>query len=257
MEKHFNQFLSDLQKGRTFNSQGLSYDAIAEIVIGCAYVTTQQACAITGAFNHFNECLFNDSLSQVYLAFNRRFRSMGHYKPKAWRGTSAAIVPEININPSTLHLEAVEAYSTLVHEMAHHAQFLFGRPSGGGYHNEQFARLMFSVGLMCSNTGVPGGKTTGRQMTHYIVPGGPFECAFKEMPKEFLAPFKPVERERSVAVPLAVKNNPNGIVGTKTLADPNKTKYTCSCGNKVWGRPNMNVICGDCMKSFLIVQRKN
>lgn len=33
----------------------------------------------------------------------------------------------------------------------------------------------------------------------------------------------------------------------------NKTKYTCpTCGNNIWGKPNMNIFCLDCDQTFMI-----
>lgn len=33
----------------------------------------------------------------------------------------------------------------------------------------------------------------------------------------------------------------------------NKCKYQCDCGTNIWGKPNLNVVCGDCSKTFLLV----
>src|SRR5262249_7332085 len=66
--------------------------------------------------------------------------------------------------------------STLGHEMAHHWQHIFGKPSRNGYHNRQWAAKMEEIGLMPSDTGEPGGKKTGQRMSDYIIPGGPFEA---------------------------------------------------------------------------------
>jgi hypothetical protein len=68
--------------------------------------------------------------------------------------------------------------ATLVHEMVHLEQDHFGTPSRSGYHNKEWAAWMDRVGLTPSNTGAPGGKRTGQQVTHYIVPDGPFAHAY-------------------------------------------------------------------------------
>jgi hypothetical protein len=39
----------------------------------------------------------------------------------------------------------------------------------GGYHDRVWGAKMEEVGLMPSNTGLPGGKKNGQQMTHYII----------------------------------------------------------------------------------------
>jgi hypothetical protein len=71
--------------------------------------------------------------------------------------------------------------STLAHEMKHLEQHRFGTPSKRGYHNKEWAASMKAIGLMPSNTGAVGGKETGQQMDHYIIPGGAFACAFAEL----------------------------------------------------------------------------
>ena len=40
---------------------------------------------------------------------------------------------------------------------------------------------MRRVGLVPSDPGGPGGKQTGQQMDHFIVPGGPFEEAARKL----------------------------------------------------------------------------
>ena len=72
--------------------------------------------------------------------------------------------------------------STLAHEMAHAWQYHFGKPSAeAGYHNVEWGTKMEEIGLMPSNTGEPGGKRTGQQMTHYIVEDGPFAEAASDL----------------------------------------------------------------------------
>ena len=68
----------------------------------------------------------------------------------------------------------------MVHLWQHH----FGKPSRAGYHNKEWAEKMHAVGLHPSDTGQPGGKETGQQMTHYIAPGGPFQAAFADLDAE-------------------------------------------------------------------------
>ena len=30
----------------------------------------------------------------------------------------------------------------------------------------------------------------------------------------------------------------------------NRTKYACPCGHQVWGKPKLNIICGECGEAF-------
>jgi len=31
----------------------------------------------------------------------------------------------------------------------------------------------------------------------------------------------------------------------------NKVKYTCGCGYNVWGKPSLQIICGECEEKFI------
>jgi hypothetical protein len=53
----------------------------------------------------------------------------------------------------------------------------------GGYHDRVWGAKMEEVGLMPSNTGLPGGKKNGQQMTHYIIRGGRFQKAVYDLLK--------------------------------------------------------------------------
>ena len=58
--------------------------------------------------------------------------------------------------------------------MAHAWQQHFGNPGRRGYHNEEWADKMESIGLMPSSTGKLGGSRTGEKMADYAIKGGLF-----------------------------------------------------------------------------------
>lgn len=242
MERH-NQFLLDLQNAKQCAKGFVSYDTRLKVVGVYDDVALLQFGALQNCAQYFNKVLFNNSLSSVLFTLSRRSRAMGHYKSHGWVGKNKVsdAIPEININPAILHLPESEVMQTLVHELCHHAQQLYGHPGRRGYHNREFSKIMFSVGLMCSSTGMPGGKITGRAMADYAVEGGVFLQAFNYMPKEFLLPFKLFEQE-FITTTLA-----DASTGDKVLADKNKTKYSClTCRVNLWGKPDISVICGKC-----------
>ena len=74
-----------------------------------------------------------------------------------------------------------ETLSTLVHEMVHLWQQHHGKSGRGRYHNREWAEKMKQVGLYPSNTGKPGGREVGQQMTHYVIEGGAFAVAFEAL----------------------------------------------------------------------------
>ena len=77
-----------------------------------------------------------------------------------------------------------DTLSTLVHEMVHVWQhYAPVKKCRGGYHDRVWGAKMEEVGLMPSNTGLPGGKKNGQQMTHYIIRGGRFQKAVYDLLK--------------------------------------------------------------------------
>ncbi len=89
------------------------------------------------------------------------------------------------MNPQHFRSWGVEdVLSTLVHEMTHLEQQHFGSPGRRGYHNKAWGILMRNIGLEPTNTGEPGGKDVGQQMTHFIIPDGPFDEAVKTVQRQ-------------------------------------------------------------------------
>lgn len=184
--------------------------------------------ALQGAYNYFNDELFNGELNTVYFNFVWSKKSHGHVGPDRWQTRDGEEVKhELSLTPNTLSRTPLEVYSTLVHEMCHVWQLDLGNPSRSGYHNKEWADKMEQVGLIPSSTGEPGGKRTGQRMTHYIEENGVFQKAFEKMPQEYIIPF--------IATPIPEKE-------TKKKAK-NKIKYVCSCNQAFWGKPGIFAIC--------------
>lgn len=198
--------------------------------------TSEQFFAYEAAFNYFNQVLFANELGPLMLNFSRKARSRGFYFPGAWRRGKDNSVAELSLNPDVLDRPPRDSLSTLVHEMVHHWQFSFGTPSRRGYHNKEWAAKMIEMGLHPSDTGEPGGNIVGQQMTHYIVEDAPFDRAFAAMPPEVLLPWT------SAAGTQATK---------KKRQARRKTAYNCpSCDAKVWGKPSLSILCGECGEPF-------
>jgi hypothetical protein len=198
--------------------------------------THEQFAAYQAMAQYFNAQLFGAALPPVFLNFSRKgHRTRGFFAPNRWE-KAGATTHEISLNPQLLKERSpLETASTLVHELCHLWQCVFGRPSRPGYHNREWAEKMEAIGLMPSDTGTVGGKRTGQQVTHYVIPGGPFEQAFAAMPPEYLLPWRsgePVARARP--------------------RRPSKVRYTCpGCRTKVWGKPDLALLCPTCDRSFM------
>lgn len=193
--------------------------------------TTEQWDAYQQAWGWFNEKLFGGELEPCILNFSRKSKgTFGFFAPERWSREERS-VPEISLNPDQLKRPLVDVMGTLAHEMAHQWQHQCGSPSRGGYHNREWGGKMKEVGLHPSNTGKPGGKETGQQMTHYVIEGGPFELAFAAMPEEYGIPWV---SGAAVAKPAPKKG-------------ASKVKFTCpGCGANAWGRPGLQIKCGLC-----------
>lgn len=142
------------------------------------YATLQQA------FRHFNDALFEGKIPPVIFTMQRKNRMAGFYHAGIFneRGVREHRADEIAINPQSI-AEKSDLYvlQIVAHEMAHAWQQHYGKPSRTGYHNHQFAEKMEEIGLMTSADGHPGGARVGQSMSDYLIPGGRFEVAAKEL----------------------------------------------------------------------------
>jgi hypothetical protein len=200
--------------------------------------TPEQFHAYQLMYDHFNEALFGGQLPHVILNFSRKAHTLGFFAPERW-DNGRKVTHEISLNPSYLReREPRDVAATLVHEMVHLWQSEHGTPSRVGYHNSEWAEKMDEVGLVPSSTGEPGGARVGQKMSHYIAPGGSFARAYVSLPKAARLPWQCGE--------------PGEGRGRRGASPKNKVKYTCpECGVNAWGKPELNLRCGDCDKKFL------
>lgn len=222
--------------------------------------TEQQFNALNGAYQYFNQELFNNELAGCILNFSRLKGTHGFMAPERWKrvGEKDFGTHEISLTPTTLYRTPVEIFSTLVHEMCHLWQWDFGNPSRNGYHNKEWAAKMLEVGLIPSNTGQPGGKMTGQRMTHYIEKEGKYQQAFQKMPEGHILPFTSLEGEimKSLIEGTNDPDNEPEDQRKKRLqklrpVSRNKTKYTCpGCKVNVWGKPGLKIRCETCNERF-------
>lgn len=225
--------------------------------------TQRQFEALNNAYQYFNQALFGGQLPGCILNFSRKKGTHGFMAPNRWRqiDEEAYSTHEISLTPYTLYREPILVFSTLVHEQVHLWQFEFGNPTRNGYHNKEWAIKMEEFGLMPSDTGQVGGKKTGQYMTHYIIEGGLYEQAFNAMPDDFKLPFTSLEGDLMKSLVNGTEGG-SGTHGSTTVVLPpqpksrEKTKYSCpSCGVNVWGKPSLNLMCGDCNESLQAVEK--
>jgi predicted SprT family Zn-dependent metalloprotease len=137
-----------------------------------AYTELQQA------YEYFNQVLFDGGLPDLLITLQRGKNTFGYYAHDRFMGESR--ISELAMNPDYFGGRSLaDTLSTLCHEMVHVWQYKTPdvKQCRPGYHDRVWGEKMEDVGLMPSNTGAPGGKKTGQQMTHYIIRGGRFQTA--------------------------------------------------------------------------------
>lgn len=212
------------------------------------------------AYDFFNRVLFDDELPQCLITYQRHKNTYGYYLPKSFVNSDKEQTDEIAMNPRYfLTRTEDDVLSTLVHEMVHLKQHHFGKAGRGRYHNRQWADWMLDIGLIPSDTGEEGGKQTGDSMSHYIEPNGRFAQAYQDIKEQG---FELIWKDRNADGISEYIEKGGDIVELTDIIEltedesdekPKSTreKYSCpSCGNNAWGKPSMNIICGDCNVSF-------
>lgn len=144
--------------------------------------------ALQHAWDHFNDRLFGGQLSPVLITLTRKGHFYGYYHENQFvEAKGERKVHEISLNAAYFGISSpMCVLSTLVHEMVHQWQHDFGKVGKSTVHNREWADRMLSIGLCPSDTGLPGGKMTGRRMDHYVINEGAFHRACEELlAKEF------------------------------------------------------------------------
>lgn len=229
------------------------------------------------AYDWFNERLFDNKLSECIITFQREKKICGYYSPARWQNENHSI-DEIALNPNYfITIRPLELMQTIVHEMCHKWQHDYGTPSRNGYHNQEWATKMESVGLIPSSTGRIGGKKTGQKISDYPQPDGLFEIACLMLANSgHKLPY--IDTRTGISQPIDmlegnIFNLPNNeLVLTSPFAEQfeislgnsnlslaanlpptnkNKIKYTCpDCKVNVWGKPNLKIKCMPCDTAF-------
>lgn len=192
-------------------------------------ITTETYTALQQAYDYFNEAIFGNSLPECLITLSFHRGAYGYFRHEPFQARNAKRekkTDEIALNPFTFSNRTDrEIFSTLVHEMVHLWQHHFGEPKKNP-HDKEWADKMEEIGLMPSSTGAPGGKRTGRRVSHYIIEGGDYDKAFSKCKIKLNWQGQLIEPERK---------------GSK------RTKYVCpSCDVNAYGKPELNLVCGNC-----------
>lgn len=196
------------------------------------------------AYDFFNNRLFDGTLPRCLITLQRKSKAKGFFSGDrftTWDGLE--VTDEIALNPATFRERTVEEIlSTLVHEMAHLWQHHFGKAGEGTYHNKEWAAKMDALGLIPTDTGEPGGKRTGRRVTHIIQAGGAFQRECQALLNDGLI------------LPYVERDNDDGDgedeqaaakAAKKAAKAASKTKFTCpTCHCNAWAKADLLIACG-------------
>lgn len=229
------------------------------------------------AYIYFNKHLFNSQLPDCLITMQRKANTMGYFSANRWSDEYGITTHEIALNPTFFATRPlIEVFQTIVHEQCHLWQFEFGKQKDSlkTYHNQEWSEKMQSVGLMPSSTGKPGGKQTGQKMADFPIENDKFYNAcinllntgFKlglvdRHAEPIAEPFNIIPHNDEEAIFIlntAVKDIYKNInlIDSDNLKRIRQTKqkitYQCKqCDIKVWGKPNINIVCGDCSVGFV------
>ncbi|MDP2699889.1 SprT-like domain-containing protein [Thalassospira sp.] len=215
--------------------------------------TVETYAELQAAFDHFNRAIFDHRLPPCLITLQRYKRSYGYYSHERFVcGETGELTDEIAMNPAYFVARSIrDTLSTLVHEMAHQWQWHFGKPGRRGYHNHEWANFMEQIGLMPSNTGQPGGRRVGEQMTHFIIDNGLFDLACADLltteyTLSWFDRFPPIEPQAADPGDPSRKQALAAIHPVTTENKSNRVKYRCpSCSAQVWGKPDLKLNCGE------------
>jgi predicted SprT family Zn-dependent metalloprotease len=217
--------------------------------------------ALADARDFFNDRLFGGELKPALITVQRRRTLCGFFSPARFRSRDEKdIADEIGLDPRYWGPPRTDAdnLSTLVHEMVHLWQHHYGKAGRGGYHNRQFSRKMFEVGLVTSSTGEPGGKPTGTRISHYVKMGAAFDRACTELLNSgFVIPYVEIisqadlnrlelSRRRSRAASKTTYVCTNCVEGPDPSAVRLGQLRIRRTQVRVWGKPGLDIVCGTC-----------
>lgn len=215
--------------------------------------TLSTATAFQRAFDHFNKALFGGTLPQCVVSLRTFGKARGYFAAHQFANLGEmTTVHEIALDPRQFVDRTEEQIlSTLVHEMCHLWQHEHGKVGTDYWHNTEWGSKMKEVGLHPSATGEPGGKETGRRVTHYIVEGGPFQAeAAKLIASGRAQVAKLVDVEGFAMVPVSAPAPLVPVLAGSGSAKPvnpragKRVKYICpGCTNAAWGRPGLLLAC--------------
>ena len=212
----------------------------------------EQSQAYHGAFDWFNEKLFDGQLPRPMLCLTRNANIIGGYfNHSKWHDEAGNNIDEIAINSNMMEEgNIVGLMHTLIHEMIHLKQQHFGKPSRHGYHNTEFADWAEGMGLHCADAKT--GKRTGHMMATSVLDGGKAAKAIALLPDEHVFPWMAVSTHEDGKEGGGGGENRGGDGSDPPRRSGSRSKFTCAvCGLNAWAKPGAKLACGECDRMMI------
>jgi hypothetical protein len=195
------------------------------------------------AYDLFNKELFEGRLPECVVALNNASRfGTARFIPNHYRGSGGKAINGFEINPLYFYRrKLIETLTVLAYEMVYVWQWrVAGKKSRNGYRSKAWMTRIRQIGLVPFDDA--HGFKSREQINCRIVKNGPFETACKRFLEEMLD--IPWEKRYEEIFPAAPDRH-------KKPGTANKIRYACGrCGSIVWGKPNLNILCGNCNERF-------
>ena len=177
-----------------------------------AHSAEESTAAAKLAYDYLNAGLFANVLPPCQIVLLYDYCAAGKFIAPPLRGMPGSRIVLHRQFFETVHREP--AMQVLVHQMLHLWQFHFGLPTPEMAHNEEFAKLAISIGLMPTATSGKFGAKVGDHVIDYVVPGGPFERHVRAM-----------DSKRECAGEVLHSNKSRRAVGEPAPLDPRDEKH--------------------------------
>ncbi len=153
----------------------------------------------------FNLAFFEgEKIPMPAISFDKaNINNLGHY---VIGRNGLGIKENININRAHLNRPLWDVLATLLHELCHSWQSVYGTPSNSWFHNREFQMKLAELGILCNNKGQHLGVTD------------PFVFILK---RHGIAFNQPIQSDGIIKIP--PKPKPKGKSKLK--------KWTCGCTN--------------------------
>jgi hypothetical protein len=205
--------------------------------------TGQLYLSLEDAFAHFNRDLFGAELLPVIFTLQHKGpRSPGYFAPKRFIARQSDYkLGELALNPILFLQPLPTVLQILVHQMTHAWQQGSEHAPRAGYHDKSWATKMFQLGLHPSETGEPGGRTTGQRMSQFMIPGGLFERSLQGL------------LDQGFEIVWAEAMNQAGLENGKGIDNDNRrVPWHCpQCDQRASAKVSALLTCGRCGIDFV------